>query len=63
MLSQLPTLVLGLVDPAGRQGGDAHAVADEDDDVLGQVGVDLIEVRKRSIDLVLRNFFPVISSF
>lgn len=31
---------LVLVDAGGRQGGDAHAVADEEDDVLGHVGVD-----------------------
>ncbi len=57
-----PPLVLGLVNPAGRQGGDAHAVADEDDHVLGKVSVHLVQGLQGSVDLILSDFFPVIRS-
>jgi hypothetical protein len=40
-IDTLSSLVLSLVDPARRDGWQTHAVADEDDDVLGQVGVDV----------------------
>lgn len=37
----LDACLLPLSYPGGDHGGDVHAVADEDDDVLGRFGVDL----------------------
>ena len=58
-----PTLVLGLVDPGGGQGRDAHPVADEDDHVLGQFGVDLAQDVQRVLDLILSHLLPVVGAW
>ena len=58
-----PTLVLGLVDPGGGQGRDAHPVADEDDHVLGQFGVDLTQDVQRVLDLILSHLLPVVGAW
>ena len=50
---------LRLVDSACRQCGKTHAVADKDDHVLGQVGVDVPARLQRSQDLLLTNLLPM----
>jgi len=50
---------LGLVDPAGRDRGQTHAVADEDDDVLGQVGVDVCATLQALTDRITTELHPI----
>lgn len=51
-------LLLTLVDPGSREGRDAHAVSQEQDNILGDVRV-LLHAQG-SLQLVLRQVIPVI---
>ena len=55
----MSAIILGLVDPAGRDGGQTHAVADEDDDVLGQVGVDVCATLQALPDCISTKLQPI----
>jgi len=55
-----PPLVLRFVDPAGGHCRQAHAVADEDDDVLRDVRVDVGAALKAFANRVAAKLHPII---
>lgn len=59
-LSCFSSLLLRLVDSCSGQSGEAHTITDEDDDVLGDVGVDVVECGESVVQLFLCKGVPVL---
>ncbi len=55
----LSCIQLRLVDSGGCQSRQAHSIADEDDHVLGKVGVDVLVCLERFQNLIAANLIPV----